>query len=146
MTSCGLNGAPLKTGIFYDAFIACNLWNIHSDLQEDEKNRPVISQDGNDGDEFPGYVCNMSDGATAGFKYFDCRGITWIDIKARGYMDGCFQVRTSPSGEICASIPVKECNYWETFSAPCHIPDGIHALYITYAGCRVPTLGGFKLY
>ena len=27
MTSCGLNNEPLKCGIFYDAYIACNLWN-----------------------------------------------------------------------------------------------------------------------
>ena len=146
MTSCGLNNEPLKCGIFYDAYIACNLWNRYPELQNDEKYRPLISQDGNDGDELPGYVCNMTDGGTAGFKYFDCKGISGIDIKARGYMDGCFQVRTSPDGEIYASIPVSECNYWETFTAPCHIPDGIHAVYITHAGGRVPDLGGFKLY
>lgn len=146
MTSCGLNGGPLQCGIFYDAYIACNLWNLHPELQENELCRPMISQDGIDADEFPGYVCNMTDGSTAGFKYFDCKGITKIDMKARGYMDGCFEVRTSPDGEIYASIPISECNYWETFTAPCHIPDGIHAIYITHVGGRVPTLGGFKLY
>ncbi|MEY8523553.1 family 43 glycosylhydrolase [Lachnospiraceae bacterium 38-10] len=146
MTSCGLNGGPLESGVFYDAYIACNLWNIYPAFQDDEKYRPMISQDGNDGDELPGYVCNMTDGATAGFKYFDCKGITKIDIKARGYMDGCFEVRTSPDGEICSRIEISECNYWETFTAPCHIPDGIHAIYITHVGGRIPTLGGFKLY
>ena len=30
-------------------------------------------QDGRDGDEEPGYIGNIQDGATAGFKYFDCR-------------------------------------------------------------------------
>lgn len=146
MTSCGLNNGPLACGVFYDAYIACNLWNRNPKLQDDEKNRPIISQDGIDGDEVPGYVCNMTDGATAGFKYFDCKNITKIDIKARGYMDGCFEVRTAPDGEPCAVIPVSECNYWETFSAPCPIPDGVHAIYITHVGERVPTLGGFKIY
>lgn len=145
MTSCGLNGGPLTCGIFYDAYIACALWNRIPELQADEKYRPMVSQDGNDGDELPGYVCNMVDGATAGFKYFDCRGITKIEIKARGYMDGFFEVRTSPEGEVCASVPIRECNYWEIFSAPCHIPDGVHALYITHVGGRIPTLGGFRL-
>lgn len=106
----------------------------------------MVSQDGNDSDELPGYVCNMVDGATAGFKYFDCRDITKIDIKVRGYMDGCFDIRTAPDGPVCASIPVDQCNYWETVTAPCHIPDGIHALYITYRGKNAPTLGGFKIY
>ena len=145
MTSCGLNGGPLACGIFYDAYIACNLLNRIPTLQQDERYRPMISQDGSDGDELPGYVCNMVDGATAGFKYFDCRGIKKIDIKARGYMDGCFEVRTSLEGALCATVPIHECNYWEIFSAPCHIPDGVHAIYITHVGGRVPTLGGFRL-
>ena len=88
----------------------------------------------------------IPDGATAGFKYFDCRNVTRIDIRARGYMDGCFKVRISPDGELLASVPVTECNTWETFSAPCRIPDGIHAIYITHNGGRVPTLGGFLLH
>lgn len=146
MTSCGLNNAPLQCGFFYDAYIACNLWNIYPELQEDESKRPMVSQDGNDSNELPGYVCNMVDGATAGFKYFDCKGITKIDIKVRGYMDGCFDIRTAPDGTVCASIPVSQCNYWETVTAPCHIPDGIHAIYITYRGKNAPTLGGFKIY
>lgn len=145
MTSCGLNGGPLPCGLFYDAYIACNLWNIRPELQQDERYRPMVSQDGNDGDELPGYVCNMVDGATAGFKYFDCKDVSEIEIRARGYMDGCFEVRTAPKGEVCATVPISECNYWKTFRAPCHIPDGVHALYITHAGGRAATLGGFKL-
>lgn len=86
VTSCGLNGGPLSCGIYYDAYIACNLFNIRKELQDKEECRPMISQDGNDSDELPGYVCNMTDGATAGFKYFDCRNVTRIDIRARGYM------------------------------------------------------------
>lgn len=146
MTSCGLNGGPLKSGIFYDAYIACNLWNIRPEFSDDERNRPMISQDGKDGDEYPGYVCGMVDGATAGFKYFMCEGINAIDIQARGYMDGCFEVRTRPDGDVLASVPITECNYWETFTAPCYIPDGIHAIYITHSGGRTATLGGFRLY
>ena len=146
MTSCGLNGAPLKCGVFYDAYIACNLFQISHLLQADEMSRPIISQDGSDGDELPGYVCNMTDGATAGFKYFACKNISKIDIKVRGYMDGCFEVRTHPDKAPCGSVSVNQCNYWETFSAPCAIPDGIHAIYLTYRGKNAPTLGGFKLY
>lgn len=146
MTSCGLNSAPLKCGVFYDAYIACNLFQISHLLQADEMSRPIISQDGNDGDELPGYVCNMTDGATAGFKYFACKNISKIDIKVRGYMDGCFEIRTHPDKAPCGSVPVNQCNYWETFSAPCVIPDGTHAIYLTYRGKNAPALGGFKLY
>lgn len=148
MTSCGLNDGPLKTGKEYEypAYIACNLWNMDPGKQSNESQRPMVSQDGNDGDELPGYVCNMVDGATAGFKYFSCKGISKIRITTRGYMDGCFEVRTHPEGPVYASIPVTECNRWKTFTADCSIPDGIHAIYITHRGGRVPTLGWFSLF
>lgn len=148
MTSCGLNDGPLKTGKEYEypAYIACNLWNIDTEKQADELQRPMVSQDGSDGDELPGYVCNMVDGATAGFKYFSCNNISKICITARGYMDGCFEVRTQPDGPIYASIPVTECNRWKSFTAVCTIPDGVHAIYITHRGGRVPMLGWFTLY
>ena len=148
MTSCGLNDGPLKTGKEYEypAYIACNLWNIDTEKQADELQRPMVSQDGSDGDKLPGYVCNMVDGATAGFKYFSCNNISKIRITARGYMDGYFEVRTQPDGPIYASIPVSECNRWKSFTADCTIPDGVHAIYITHRGGRVPMLGWFTLY
>lgn len=146
MTSCGLNGGPLETGIWYDAYIACNLWNHDPEKNSDERYLPMISQDGNDGDELPGYVCNFVDNSTVGFKYFDCKGITKIDLKLRGYMDGCFEVRLSPDEAPVAVIPVTETNVWEVFTADCSIPDGVHAIYITHNGGRVPTLGAFRLY
>jgi len=146
ITSCGLNGGPLKCGEWYDAYIACNLWNEDPAIHADERNLPMISQDGNDGDELPGYVCNLIDGSTVGFKYFDCRGISKIDLKLRGYMDGCFEVRIKPEGEVYATVPVTECNSWKIFTADCNIPDGVHSLYITHKGGRVPTLGAFRIY
>ena len=39
-----------------------------------DKQFPKITQDGKDGDEEIGYIANMKDSATAGFKYFDCKG------------------------------------------------------------------------
>ena len=44
---------------------------------------PQITQDGRDGDQEDGYILNMRDSATAGFKYFDCRGIKKVSIKVR---------------------------------------------------------------
>lgn len=146
MTSCGLNSGPLLCDRAYGAYIACNLFNVKDPESLDERNRPVISQDGNDGDELPGYICNMTDGGSAGFKYFACKGITQIELVARGYMDGCFELRTSLHGEVYASVPIHETNGWETFSAPCHIPDGVHALYLTHNGSRTATLLSFRLF
>lgn len=149
MTSCGLNGGPLKTGkeYFYDAYIACALWNKKKEAQPDELQRPMVSQDGSDGDEIPGMIVNMVDGATAGFKYFDCKGVTTIDLKVRGYMDGQFEIRLDHiDNDPIAVIPVTEWNNWHVYTHECPIPDGVHALFITHNGGRFPTLGGFALY
>ena len=148
MTSCGLNDGPLLTGpeYTYHAYIACNLWNLYPDKQQDESQRPIVSQEGSDGDEVFGHVTNLVDGATVGFKYFDCRNVTKIDLTLIGYMDGCFEIRTNPNEEPVAVIPVSECNVWKTFTGDCVIPDGVHAIYITHRGGRIPTLGSFRLY
>ena len=45
---------------------------------------PRITQEGRDGDENPGYISNMEDGAVAGFRYFDCKGVKKIRVKVRG--------------------------------------------------------------
>ena len=44
---------------------------------------PKIMQDGRDGDKEPGYIGNMKDSATAGFKYFDCKNVTRIRSEER---------------------------------------------------------------
>ena len=41
---------------------------------------PKIMQDGRDGDKEQGYIANIQDTATAGFKYFDCHNITAMSI------------------------------------------------------------------
>ncbi len=106
---------------------------------------PKIMQDGRDGDENPGYVGNMKDSATAGFKYFDCKNVTAIAIKTRGYAEGCFEVRTRWDGEVLAKIPVQSTNVWEEFSAPLALEDGVHAIYLTYRGSGNASLLAFSL-
>lgn len=91
-------------------------------------------EDGRDGDQEPGYIANMQDSATAGFKYFDCRDVQEIRIKVRGYGDGVFEVRTAWDGEILAKLKVEYANVWEEYAAPVRIPDGIQAIWLTYRG------------
>ena len=80
MTSCaGL--APLPGRGEYPAYLACNLFCdtqcLYTGIPGErlDERFPKITQDGEDGDENAGYIENMKDGATAGFKYFDCKGI-----------------------------------------------------------------------
>lgn len=151
MTSCGLNGGPLVGKGEYPAYIACNLFCKHEAMYTareggwmDER-FPKITQDGKDGDKEDGYILNMRDSATAGFKYFDCRGVKKVSIKVRGYCRGAFEVKTSWDGEPLGRIPVDFSNIWKEYTADIAIPDGVHALYFTYRGTGSAALKSFTL-
>jgi hypothetical protein len=83
MTSCG-GMEPLPGRGEYPAYLACNLFTREEQAYTDctagwmDCRFPKITQDGRDGDEETGYIANMRDGATAGFKYFDCEGIRQV--------------------------------------------------------------------
>ena len=146
ITSCGLNGKPLEGKGFYPAYIACNLFtDVESVYMNDEGHFPKITQDGADGDEKDGYIANIKDTATAGFKYFDCKGVSEISIFTRGYADGKFEVKTAWNGCVLAEIPIANSNVWEKYSSKITIPDGIQALYLTYRGSGKAQLKGFEL-
>jgi hypothetical protein len=151
MTSCGLNGGPLAGRGEYPAYIACNLFCKDEELYIGtygawmDGRFPKITQDGKDGDEEPGYIANMRDTATAGFKYFDCRDVKRVKIKVRGYAKGAFEVKTSWDGPALGSIPVNFTNVWKEYAADIAIPDGVHALYFTYRGEGNAQLKSFTL-
>ena len=106
---------------------------------------PPIMQDGRDGDEEPGYVGNMKNNATAGFKYFDFQGVKAITLTVRGYANGEFEVRTSREGEVLAKIKVEYTNVWEDYRSEISIPDGVGAIYLTYKGGGNASLLQFTL-
>ncbi|GAA0370821.1 hypothetical protein GCM10008932_22800 [Alkalibacterium iburiense] len=138
ITSCGPNGGPLKGKGEYPAYIASHLTHrdeqmYTGDLWMDSQ-YPKITQDGKDGDEEIGYIMNMTDSATAGFKYFYIKDVNTVKIKVRGYCNGAFELKTSWDGEVLGKIPVDYTNVWTDYQADIKIPDGIHSLYFTYTG------------
>ena len=150
MTSCGANGGPLAGRGEYPAHIACNLFCKDENKYVAEgaymDNRyPKITQDGRDGDEEPGYVANMMDSATAGFKYFDCKGVRRVKIRVRGYCKGEFEVKTAWDGKALGRIPVEYTNIWTEYAGDISVPDGIQALYFTYKGQGNASLASFTL-
>lgn len=154
MTSCGLNNGPLRGEGEYPAHIACNLFcdteNLYSGGAGDngfwlDSRYPRIMQEGRDGDEEPAYIMNMTDSATAGFKYFNCQGVRRVGINVRGYANGAFQVKTSWDGEVLGEIPVRYTNVWTYYEADIAIPDGVRSLYFTYRGPGTAALMSFTL-
>ena len=145
ITSCGLNGGPLKGEGEYPAYLACNLFTSKPSIYVGGEGFPKVMQDGRDGDEEIGYVGNIQDTATAGFKYFDCKDVKSISVIVRGYASGKFEVRTKWDGPVLAEIPVQYTNVWETYTADIQIPDGINAIYLTYKGQGNASLKSFVL-
>lgn len=151
MTSCGANGGPLMGRGEYPAYLACNLFCKDEAVYTGapgfwmDCRFPKITQDGKDGDETIGYIANMREGASAGFKYFDCRGICKVTIRVRGYCKGLFEIKTSWNGSVIGKIPVEFSNVWKSYTADIDIPDGIHALYFSYSGEGGASLASFAL-
>lgn len=145
ITSCGLNSGSLRGKGIYPAYIACHLFTRESSAYVGGDRFPKVMQDGKDGDEETGYVGNIQDSATVGFKYFDVKGVSRITITVRGYAKGVFQVKTARNGEGLAEIPVDYTNVWEDYTVPVSIEDGIHALYLTFCGQGNAMLKSFEL-
>ena len=148
VTSCGLNGGPLKGEGRYEARIACNLWSKDGVGRYDGprkllKEHPYFTQDGQHGKQ---YIANMRDCSVAGFKYFDFRGLRRVTVTVGGTAEGKIQISTVPDfsavfGEIVVSINGKP----RDFVAEAKIPDGVHALYFRYLGTGVINFVSFDL-
>lgn len=150
LTSCGGNGGPLKGAGEYPAHIACNLFCRHPAVTTGSPGDwmdcrfPRITQDAPDGQEGFAHIANLRDGAVAGFKYFDCRGVRRVCVKVRGNA-GAYQLRTQWDGEAIGEIPVGHANEWKTFQAEIAVPDGVQALYFIYRGPGISNLASFSL-
>jgi hypothetical protein len=155
MTSCGPNDGPLAGKGEYPAYIACNVFRMEEKAPAEAPTKPYwpcrnpelpfITQDGRDGDEETGFVANILDNCGVGFKYFDCKGVSAVKVKIRGYSRGVFEVKTKWDAAPLGKIEVVSSNIWKEFSSPITIPDGIQALYFVYRGTGNATLGAFSL-
>ncbi len=140
ITSCGLNGGPLKAEGSYEARIACNLYSREGvkfyTMKTPAGCHPYFTQTGkdreSDGDQ---YIANFCDGATAGFKYFLFEGAKEISVTLRGVAEGTMSV-TDGSKEV-ASIPISA-KTGGTFSAPLSEIEGVKPLYFTFRGKGKP--------
>jgi len=145
ITSCGLNGGPLRGEGEYPAYIACNLFTGEDHPLSGNPANPKIMQDGSDGDENDGYIFGIKDGTTIGFKYFQCKGVRRVKITTRGYGHGAFDVKTAWDGPVLGSIPIDSTNLWEEREADITIPDGKQAVWLVFHGTSAPSLKSFAL-
>jgi len=146
ITSCGLNGGPLEGKGTYPTYIICNQFNATKpEKYVTAEGVSKVVQDGSDGDQNIGYVVNINDNQTLGFKYFDCKGVSKISITTRGYIHGVFEVKTELKGPVLATLKPQSSNFWEPTSADIKMPDGVNAIYFTYKGNGTAQLKDFTL-
>ena len=121
----------------------------HSDVTPDEyvkiaKPEEIDDNSGLDKD-IHSFITNMKNGAVAGFKYFDLRGLKKIAIRTKGYGLGKIEVyaalKDDPKNRrLIGSIPVSSTNAYKRDECSIStdgengIKDGIYALYFKFSG------------
>lgn len=138
VTSCGLNGAPLKGEGEYSAGIACHLFSRKGvkfyKFKTFKGCHPRITQSGGDGDENSvQYIANFTNGSVAGFKYFDFTNVEKIAVKICGRAAGEVCVSFSPDGESVAKIEISPCKNVTAFSSAFKA-EGVKPLYFKFKG------------
>lgn len=140
VTSCGLNGGPLKGQGEYPARIACCLWSKEGtaryDRKFDKEKHPYFTQDQKDGDpQARQYIANMRDGAVAGFRYFDFHSAQYVRLLIGGKAEGTIEASTEPDFKtLAAQVPVKTDGRTVWACAQFTIEDGIKPLYVRFKG------------
>ncbi|MCD7856895.1 MAG: family 43 glycosylhydrolase [Clostridiales bacterium] len=153
VTSCGLNGGPLRGTGQYEARIACNLWSKDGAGRVDGKHprrtlkaHPYFTQTSKDREEDGDqYIANMRAGAVAGFKYFDLRNVTGVTVRVRGD-GGTMQVSDTPTFRtIAASISLNPTKDYAEYQGRMTIGDGVKPLYFRYRGAGAIDFISFTL-
>ncbi|MBO4591099.1 MAG: family 43 glycosylhydrolase [Eubacterium sp.] len=146
ITSCGLNDGPLTGKGEHMAYTACNLFTDVDNLYVGAPGVPKITERRDeDMDKPEAFIAGIDNNATIGFKYYDCKGITKICLKVRGYGDGVFEVRTSIDGEVIAKMDVDNRNVWTGLVSDIKLADGVYPFYITFKGHGGLQLLSFEL-
>lgn len=139
MTSCGLNGKPLKAQGTYPAYIACVLMKdqaLLSSVKTDLSRHPAIVQD---------EIEDIQDGTVIGYKYFNIEDLKSVSITIKSTGNGTFYVRNEVDGENIGEISIYPCDEWTEFKSIVKCGHGKKALYFVYSGENSVILKEFKL-
>ena len=149
MTSCGLNGGPLRDRGEYPAYIVCNLMDEKDCASPGavyvKESAPMVVQDGADDDRVDGYITKIRDGVTAAFKYFAMENAVGVRIWTKGYYHGKLEVRTTSGGPVIGVIEGDGSNIWTEHSCRFDAVSGTYPLYLTYRGEGSFSLRSFEI-
>ena len=136
ITSCGLNGGPLKASGSYPASIACHLTDPsvtgvidYSDPKMQRQIRVTERQN-------QSFVTGIKDGAVVGWKDFDFVSASLLALELRGRFSGTICVSHDPEGQL----PIGEMELemdsesWTMVLIPITPLKGKQPLYLRFAG------------
>lgn len=132
ITSCGLNGAPLKAKGVYPAVIACNITNGNMPHGSNKIFEEAFPNVNNEGEER--FISEIGNNTIIGYKYFDFQNNTFLKIVVRGNAEGELLVQQSIDGELLGSKRISPLQNWTEIDIPCQFKNGIHPLYLFFEG------------
>ena len=165
ITSCGLNNGGLIASNMYDAYIACNLTGktiTDSSYYSQANGVPghVLSKQPDDPGELvipegmpyiteetdpscdhglKPYIANMSEGAAAGFKYFEFDGEEKIYLELRG--TGTAEVHQDSVSGQCLCLFKAESDSWEMHTGQTASIRGSHSIYVKVTSGKIDFAG-----
>lgn len=129
MTSCGLNGGPLKADGVYPAVICCNLTNGEMPHQGTEPIVEPLPHITNRGEER--FISEIEDGTFIGYKYFEFDGPHAFTVKYRGEAEGVLEIYADE--KKMGRIAIEPSIEWRKSSSMIE-ERGAHALYLVFMG------------
>lgn len=136
ITSCGLNGGPLRASGTYPASIACHLTDPTVTGRIDYNDPVMKAQIRVTERQNVSFVTGIKDDSTVGYKYFQFDGPVTLLLELRGNFDGRVTISHDEGGENAvggtALAPIPDS--WGLYAVTIRPNPGKGALYLRFAG------------
>ena len=132
MTSCGLNGGPLKAEGTYPAVIACNITNGHMPHGSNKIYTDIFPNCTHSGDDR--FIAEIGNGTIIGYKYFEFKGTVKFSVLTRSESGGKFEVSDKFGSEPKAVIEISPTEKWTEFSVPLDMGERVSPLFLKFIG------------
>lgn len=131
MTSCGLNGTPLKADGTYSAFLACNLSN--GKMCDAEEKIPDLDVPYLTNDSADRFATQIGDGTIICWKYFSFDGESRLTITLRGKAKGTLTAFAGDTEIGCLPVNLDSAEWQKCTMQPFSMTD-VRALRLIYHG------------
>ncbi len=136
ITSCGLNGGPLKASGSYPASIACHLTDPSVSSVIDYNDPKMKRQIRVTEQQNVSFITGIRAGAVIGYKYFTFLNTGFLGLELRGSVNGTITLSHDEAGE--EGIGEVELSTvqddWQMVLIPVSVENGTRALYLRYEG------------